>query len=283
MKVEKSVKNLNGRLAVICGGGQMPALMVEEAVRLHPEGAAGVFAICVTGTPPGRLEDRVHVERVALGQAGRAIRILKNNGAKYCVFAGKVEKGPVISGLRMDLRAAKILARARDFSDDALMAALVKELEGEGFRVLPQTVILKRYVVEDKVYTKRKPTRSEWEDIKLGLEKARGLASLGIGQTVVVWNRAVLAAEALEGTDETIRRGGQLAGGKGGVVVKAVKPGQDLRFDVPTVGLATLRLLISGGLKVLALEAGASFLIDREAVMAAADGAKISVLGIAGR
>jgi len=261
----------------------MPNLVVEEAIRMHPEGVAGVFALNVTAAPPGALADRVQVERVALGQAGRAIKILKKHGAKYCVFAGKVEKGPVIGGLRVDLRAAKILARARDFSDDALMAALVKELEGEGFKVLPQTAILARYVVEEKVYTKRKPTKAELADIQFGLAKARGLAALGIGQAVVVRNRAILAAEAIEGTDEMIRRGGQLAGGKGGVVVKAIKPGQDLRFDVPTVGLATLRLLITGGFKALALEAGASFLIDREDVIAAADGAKVAVLGVAAK
>ena len=145
---------------------------------------------------------------------------------------------------------------------------------------MPQTAILDRYVVEPRVYTKRKPTKTEKEDIAFGMEKARGLAALGIGQTVVVRKKAVLAAEALEGTDETVRRGAKLAEGKGGVVVKAMKPGQDKRFDIPTVGLATLRLLLSGGLKVLALEAGSSFLIDREEVIAAANGGKLTVIGV---
>ncbi len=258
----------------------MPLLIVEEAVIRHPEGVAGVFAVCVTDDAARRLKDRIHVERVSLGQAGRTIRLLKQNGARYCVFAGKVEKAPVLAGLKFDARAVKILARVRDFTDDKLMAELVRELEKEGFDVLAQTDVLERYVVQPRVYTKRKPTKKEYEDIAFGLEKARGLASLGIGQTIVVRNKAVLAAEALEGTDETVRRGAILAEGKGGVVVKAMKPGQDRRFDIPTVGLATLRLVLSGGLKVLALEAGSSFLIDPEEVVAAANGGKITVVGV---
>lgn len=277
------MKRLDGKIGVVAGSGQMPVLVVEEAIARHPEGVAGVFAICVTDDAARRLKDRIHVERVNLGQAGRAIRLLKANGGRYCVFAGKVEKAPVLAGLKFDARAVKILARVRDFTDDELMAELVRELEREGFEVLPQTDILGRYIVESKVYTKRKPTKKEYEDILFGLEKARGLAALGIGQTVVVRNKAVLAAEALEGTDETVRRGGKLADGKGGVVVKAMKPGQDRRFDIPTVGLATLRLVLSGGLKVLALEAGSSFLIDLEEVVAAANGGKITVVGVGAR
>ena len=185
----------------------MPLLIVEEAVIRHPEGVAGVFAVCVTDDAARRLKDRIHVERVSLGQAGRTIRLLKQNGARYCVFAGKVEKAPVLAGLKFDARAVKILARVRDFTDDKLMAELVRELEKEGFDVLAQTDVLDRYVVQPRVYTKRKPTKKEYEDIAFGLEKARGLASLGIGQTIVVRNKAVLASEALEGTDGTVRRG----------------------------------------------------------------------------
>jgi DUF1009 family protein len=277
------MEKLDGKIGVIAGSGQMPVLVVEEAIGRHPEGVAGVFAICVTDEAARRLKDRIQVEKVSLGQAGRAVKLLRANGAKYCVFAGKIEKAPVLAGLKFDARAVKILARVRDFTDDELMAELVRELESEGFEVLSQTDILERYVVRPKVYTKRKPTKKEYEDVLFGLEKARGLASLGIGQTVVVRSKAVLAAEALEGTDETVRRGAKLAGGKGGVVVKAMKPGQDRRFDIPTVGLATLRLVLSGGLKVLALEAGSSFLIDCEDVVTAANGGKISIVGVEGR
>ncbi len=274
------MKSLDGKIGIVAGSGQIPLLVAEEAIARHPEGVAGVFAVCVTDEAVRRLKDRIHVERVSLGQAGRAIKLLKTNKAKYCIFAGKVEKAPVLAGLRFDARAVKILARVRDFTDDELMGELVRELEGEGFVVLPQTEILERYVVLAKVYTKRKPTKREREDIEFGLEKARGLAALGVGQTVVVRNKVVLAAEALEGTDETVRRGAKLADGKGGVVVKAMKPDQDRRFDIPTVGLATLRLVISGGLKVIALEAGSSFLIDRDEVVAAANGGKITVVGV---
>ncbi|MGD8719204.1 MAG: UDP-2,3-diacylglucosamine diphosphatase LpxI [Candidatus Zixiibacteriota bacterium] len=274
------MEELDGKIGIIAGSGQMPVLVAEEVISRHPEGVAGVFAVCITDEAERRLKDRIQVERVALGQAGRAIKLLKKNGVKYCVFAGKVEKAPVLAGLKFDARAIKILARVRDFTDDELMGELVRELEGEGFDVIAQTEVLERYVVRPRAYTKRKPTKKEREDIAFGLEKARGLAALSIGQTVVVRNRAVYAAEALEGTDEAIKRGAKLAGGKGGVVVKAMKPGQDLRFDIPTVGLATLRLVISGGLKVLALEAGTSFLIDQEEVIAAADGGKISIVGV---
>ena len=272
--------NLGGKIGIIAGSGQLPQLVAEEAIARHPEGVAGVFALCVTDDAAARLKGRIHVERVGLGQASKAVKMLKTQGVRYIVFAGKVEKASVLAGLQIDARALKILARARNFNDDVLMGALVQELEGEGFTVLPQTEILGKYLVQVKVYTKRKPTRAESEDIVYGLEVARGAAALGIGQTVVVRNKAVFAVEALEGTDEAVRRGAKLAGPKGGVVVKAIKPGQDLRFDIPTVGLATLRVLLDGGLNVLALEAGSSFLIDRDDVIAAANGAKITVIGV---
>jgi hypothetical protein len=138
-------------------------------------------------------------------------------------------------------------------------------------------------LVEARCYTRRKPTAHESADIEFGLGVARGAAALGIGQTAVIRNRAVLAVEALEGTDEAIRRGAKLMSGKGGVVVKAMKPGQDFRFDVPTVGLGTLRRVLEGGLSVLAMEAGSSFLIDHDEVIAAANGGKVTVVGVAGR
>lgn len=275
------MKRFKGKIGLIAGSGQIPVLVAEEAIARHPEGVAGVFAVCVTDEAFRRLKDRIHAERVNLGQAGRAIKLLRSNGAAYCVFAGKVEKAPVLAGLKFDARAVKILARVRDFTDTELMGELVQELESEGFEVLPQTEILERYVVQARVYTKRKPTKSERDDITFGLGKARGLAALGIGQTVVVRKKSVLAAEALEGTDETVRRGAKLTDGQGGVVVKAMKPGQDRRFDIPTVGLATLRLVLAGGLKVLALEAGSSFLIDQDEVIAAANGGKLTVVGVA--
>lgn len=272
--------NLGGKVGIIAGSGQLPRLVAEEAIARHPEGVAGVFALCVTDDAAARLKGRIHVERVGLGQASKAVKALKKQDIRYVVFAGKVEKASVLAGLQIDARAIKILARARNFNDDVLMEALVRELEGEGFEVLPQTEILGKYLVERKVYSKRKPTRAESQDIAYGLEVARGAAALGIGQTVVVRNKAVFAVEALEGTDEAVRRGAKLAGGKGGVVVKAIKPGQDLRFDIPTVGLATLKVLLEGGLSVLALEAGSSFLIDRDDVIAAANGGKITVVGV---
>ena len=277
------MKKLDAKVGIVCGSGQMPLLVADEVARIHPEGVGGVFALCLTDEAATRLSDRIQVEKVGLGQAARAIKLLKANGAEYIIFAGKVDKTPVLASLKFDARGLKILASVRDFADDTIMAALVKELEGEGFEILPQTAVLERYLVQDKVYTKRRPSKEETADIAYGLDKARGLAKLGIGQAVVVRKRAVLAAEALEGTDETVRRGGQLAGGKGGVVVKAMKPGQDARFDVPTVGLATLRLLIGGGLTALALEAGSSFLIDQEEVVAAANGAKVAVVGVRGK
>jgi hypothetical protein len=277
------METITGRLGIIAGSGQIPLLVAEEAIARHTEGVAGVFAICVTDDAAGRLRGRIQVERVALGQASKAIKLLRTHGARYCVFAGKVEKAPVLAGLKVDARAIKILARARNFNDDVLMGALVRELEDEGFEVLPQTAILGRYLVEARCYTRRKPTAHESADIEFGLGVARGAAALGIGQTAVIRNRAVLAVEALEGTDEAIRRGAKLMSGKGGVVVKAMKPGQDFRFDVPTVGLGTLRRVLEGGLSVLAMEAGSSFLIDHDEVIAAANGGKVTVVGVAGR
>jgi DUF1009 family protein len=173
-----------------------------------------------------------------------------------------------------------MVAALPDFNDATIMDSITREFEKEGFTVLPQTAYLGKYLVENKVYTRRRPSKKDREEITFALSRAYAVANLGIGQTVVVRRKGVLAVEAIEGTDEAIRRAAVYSDGKGGTVAKAMKEGQDLRYDVPTVGVDTVEAVIEGGFKNLVLESGSTFLIERDGVIKTADAAGVCIIGV---
>lgn len=193
---------------------------------------------------------------------------------------GKINKELVYAHRELpDFRVLKIFTRLKNFSDDTLTLALVEELAAEGISVLDQTELLRPLMPQPGVLSRREPTDSELADMRFGLKMAKQIGGLDIGQTVVVKNRAIMAVEAIEGTDACIRRGGQL--GRGGVTVaKSAKPKQDMRFDVPSIGPDTIDSMIEAGAVALVIEAGCTLVVDREGMVAKADQNKISIVSM---
>jgi DUF1009 family protein len=264
------------RIGLIAGAGDMPFIWARAAKRKGAE----IIAVAIAEEAKKGLDgivDQLH--HFSVGQAGKIIKTFKDEGIRELVFIGKVNKALIFKDIRFDLRAITLMARLRDRKDDTIMLTIVDELKKEGIDVLEQTVFLEDMMPGPGVLTKRRPNKEETADIEFGMEMAKGVAGLDIGQTVVVKDKAVMAVEAIEGTDEAIKRGGAL--GKGGiVVVKVAKPNQDLRFDIPTVGMNTLNSLIDAGGKTLAIEAGKTFVVDMENIVKEADRKGIAIVAV---
>ena len=266
----------NEWIGLIAGNGRFPLLFAENARRLGYR----VSAVALTGETDPSLEgavDRLHW--IALGQLGRLIKAFKKDGVRQAVMVGGVKKTHLFSGIRPDLRSLALLRRVTVPKDDMLLRAIAAELESEGIAIRESTFGLTGLLVEEGKLTRRAPTRKEWRDIEFGWEMAKTVGALDIGQCVVVKERVVVAVEAVEGTDQAIRRGGKLARG-GAVVVKRFKPQQDRRFDLPAVGPITIEVMAESGAAVLAIEAGRALLLDRAVAIAAADEAGIAIVGI---
>jgi hypothetical protein len=218
---------------------------------------------------------------VKLGQLGKIAEALRSAGCSEAVFCGGISK-PRLFDVRPDWLGLKVLAGLRSFGDDAALRAIASALEGEGVKIVSPMPLLPGLVAPKGPVGKRRLSADQRRDVEVGLQAARALGALDLGQTVVVKRGVVLAVEAVEGTDACIARGGALArgGGDGPVVVKVVKPGQDLRFDLPAVGPGTVEALRAAGCSALALEAGQTVLIDRELLAAAADQAGLAIEGV---
>ncbi|EGO62936.1 LpxI family protein [Acetonema longum] len=222
--------------------------------------------------------DRYH--EISVGQLAAIIAALKAEGVSEVTMLGKVTKELMFTGqVQLDDRVKRLLAGLKDHSDDTIMLGFVRELAAEGIGVLDQTALIRALMPAPGVLSQRKPTAAEQADMEFGLKMAREIGRLDIGQTVVVKNQAVLAVEAIEGTDACIRRGGALGRG-GAVVAKAAKPQQDQRFDVPGIGPDTLRSMIEAGVAALVMEAGKVLLVNKEEVLALADQHSITVVAM---
>ena len=263
-------------IGLIAGGGQFPLLFARAA---RKRGRAVVAAAHVNESDPSLASEVDHLCWVKLGQLGKIINHFKKNGVTEAVFAGAITKTRIFKDVLPDFKGLSLWNKIDARQDDAILRAVAQTLEQEGIRVLASTIYLEHLLFPAGVLTRRKPSAGEVEDIRFGWNIAREIGRLDIGQCVVVRDRTVLAVEAIEGTDAAIRRGGKLAD-RGAVVVKLKKPGQDFRFDLPATGSATIATLAEVGGRVLAVEAGQSLLFDREAMIAAADQAGISVVGV---
>jgi len=215
---------------------------------------------------------------VRVGELGALIEALKEGGVGRVLLLGGIDKRRAIQTMRLDARGLEVVRRLKARGDDALLGAFARELEGEGIEVLDSRQWLSSWLTPEGVLTEIEPSEQQQQDVALGISVLDHIGSLDIGQTVVVKEGVILAVEAIEGTDEAILRGGRL-GGSGSVVVKGSKPMQDLRFDVPVVGPATLERMVEVGARVLALEAGRTFLLDRERMCQKAVQAGICILG----
>jgi len=265
---------MDDRFALIAGAGEIPAILARSA----RERGARFIAIALTETAIAPLDEFAEkVYSLSIGQVGKIIKTITREKINRVVFIGKVRKGLLYEKIRFDLKALKLLMSLKDRNDDTIMLAIVREFANHGIDVMDQTTYLRDMMCAEGVLTKRKPTKPEWRDIEYGMNMAKRLASLDIGQTVVVKSQAIMAVEAIEGTDEAIIRGGMLAKG-GAVVAKVAKPKQDPRFDVPTVGPQTLNSIKKAGAAVLAIEANKTLFLDMHKVVSAADASGISIV-----
>jgi UDP-2,3-diacylglucosamine hydrolase len=255
-------------LGLIAGEGLLPVYVAKTAKQLGYR----VEAFPIYRSNRHALAPHCEgVTPISPGLIDRNIALWRSRGATHLVFAGKVNKWLLFTNLQLDARGLDWLRRATLKNDDNIMRFIITEFEAEGFTILPQTQFLESLFEPDGVLTQSHPTQLNWDDIALGYQLAKEMGRLDIGQTVVIKDTMVLAVEAIEGTDECLKRAGKLARGKGGVVVKVAKPEQDQRFDVPTVGVRTLKTMRAHGLQVLATEANSTLFLDRDAMIAYAN------------
>ena len=266
------------KLGLIAGNGKFPLIFAEEAKR----GGYAVVAVAHHGETDQAIEQSAaQVTWVYVGQLGKIIRVFQQSGVTEAVMAGGIRKVKLFGNFRPDMRGARFLARLKSREDDALLRGIADELAADGIRVVESTLCLSDIISSEGVLTKRAPRSHEWNDVKLGFHTAKEIGRLGIGQTVIVRNQVVVAVEAVEGTDAAIERGGKLAKA-GCIVVKVSKPQQDLRFDVPAVGVDTIHRLHEVGATVLAVEAGETLLLEKESLLSQADSYGIAVVGVGG-
>jgi DUF1009 family protein len=266
-------------VGLIAGSGRFPILVLEAARGLGDE----VTVIAVQEEASRELEEaaRRHgaeLHWVSLGQLGRAISLLKRAGVTRAVMAGQVKHTKIFSSIVPDLTLLSVLTRLKARNTDAIIAAVADVMRDRGIELLDSTVFLRPLLAREGPLTARAPSPEEAADFAFGYRMADTIAGLDIGQTIVVKDRAVVAVEAMEGTDEVIARAGRLAG-PGCRVVKVAKPAQDMRFDVPVVGVPTIDAMRAAGATALTIDAGRTLVIDGAAFYRAADAAGIAVVG----
>lgn len=265
-------------IGLIAGNGRFPVIFAENARKL----GFRVSAIAHHGeTDPelGQVVDRMHWVRI--GQFGKVIRALKSDGVQQAVMLGGMKKTHLFSDVRPDFWAMAFFTKLKSWKDDHILRAIADGLEDEGITIRESTFGLSNIVVSEGVLTRRRLSKNEQEDVSYGWSIAKEVGRMDIGQCVVVRDRVIVAVEAVEGTDETIRRGGRLAR-SGAVVVKCCKPQQDLRFDLPAVGLQTIDVMNEVKASVLALEAYKSIMLDREEMLEKAHQFGIAIVGVTG-
>jgi UDP-2,3-diacylglucosamine hydrolase len=262
-------------LGLIAGNGRFPFLVAAAGRRA---GRRVVAVAIKEETDPALAGEVDEIHWVSLGQLGRCIDALKGGGVQEAVMAGQVKHTQIFAGIVPDLKMMALLARLALKNTDSLIGAVADALGREGIALLSSTVLLQDQMATAGAMTRRRPSADELKDVEYGREVARALAGFDIGQTVVVKDRAAVAVEAMEGTDEAIRRAGRIAGA-GCTVVKVAKPRQDVRFDVPVVGPGTVAAMSEAQARVLAVQAGATLLLDRAELLAQSDRADVAVWG----
>jgi len=262
---------------LIAGNGTFPFLVLEGARSQGIEMA--VIALKEEASPElEKAAKRLHW--VSLGELSKAISLMHQEGVNRAVMAGQVKHNKIFSSIRPDWKLAKLLFALPRKNTDSLIGAVAKVLEEEGIQLIDSTLFLKPLLPQAGVLTGRAPDARESTDIAYGLKVARHIAAMDIGQTVVVSDRACVAVEAMEGTDETITRAARFAEGKPLVVVKVSKPNQDMRFDVPVVGVPTVEAMKKAGATALSIDAGRTLLFDRVKLLELADASGIAIQAV---
>jgi len=267
------MENVNG-WGLIAGNGRFPFLVLEGA---RSQGIDMAVIALKEEASPELAEHAKRLHWVSLGELSKTIELMHKEGVTQAVMAGQVKHNKIFSSIRPDWKLAKLLFSLPRKNTDALIGAVARVLEDEGIQLVDSTLFLKPLVPEAGLLTQRAPDAREAEDIAYGFNVARLIAAMDIGQTVVISDKACVAVEAMEGTDETIERAARLAGGKPLVVIKVSKPKQDMRFDVPVIGLPTIQQMKRAGATVLAVDAGRTLFFDREEVIQQANDAGIAI------
>jgi len=262
------------KLGLIAGNGKFPFLVIEGA---HKAGATVAVAAIREETDPTIEKIADKLIWVGIGQLGKMLRFFKDEHVDQAIMAGQVKHVQIFSRAIPDVRMLKMLLRLPRRNTDALIGAVADELAAEGIELIDSTFFLQDQLPQKGTLTKREPDERERSDIEYGLEVAHKIARLDLGQTIVIRDRACVAIEAMEGTDAVIRRAGELVRGKL-TVVKIAKPDQDMRFDVPVVGVPTIESMIQAHAACLCLTAGKTLMFDREETIKLANKHKISVV-----
>lgn len=264
---------------MIAGSGQFPVLFSKKAKSRGFQ----IYAVAYRNEADRQLENFADdILWVHLGQINRLLKFFKNHRVVEAVMLGAIRKTRMFTDVRPDAKALSLIAGMRHTHDDKLLRAFADLLEKTGIRIRKSTMLLPELLAPKGCWTKRKPSRTEKKDIDLGWQYAKEIGRLDIGQCLVVGGGSVLAVEAIDGTDATLARGGALCNGAA-VAVKICKPNQDTRFDIPAVGVGTIRVMHDAGVKALAVEAGKTVVFDREEMIALADGYGISIVALEGQ
>ncbi len=264
---------------MIAGNGRFPFLALQGARGLgHDVTVVAIREEAFADLETAAREARADFHWVSLGQLDKCIKILKAAGISEALMAGQVKHAKIFSGIVPDRALLSVLTRLRSRNTDALIAAVADVLQGEGIELLDSTAFLQPLLAGEGALTRRQPDPPEREDFAFGYRMADAVAALDIGQTIAVKDKAVVAVEAMEGTDAVIGRAGHLAG-PGVRVVKVAKPGQDMRFDVPVVGVATIEAMQAAGATALSIDAGRTLVLDGDRVFARANDAGLAIIG----
>jgi DUF1009 family protein len=267
------------RIGIIAGNGRFPFLALQGARSLGH--AVTVVAIKEEAFPDLESAARsadADLHWVSLGQLGKCIKLLRGAGVSQAVMAGQVRHVKIFSGIVPDMKLLSVLTRLKSRNTDALISAVADVMKDEGIELLDSTAFLSPLLARPGVLTARQPTEEEAADFEFGYRMADAIAALDIGQTIAVKGRAVVAVEAMEGTDAVIARAGELAGA-GVRIVKVAKPNQDMRFDVPVVGVPTITAMRLAGATALTVDAGKTLVLDGAKFFEAANAAAIAVVG----
>ena len=267
--------NAPEKLGIIAGNGAYPQMLAVSAR------AAGVKTICVAAfeneTDPTLAEKADHFEWLRVGQLNRMLKFFQDHGVHHAIMVGQIAPKNLFD-LRPDWKALLILARLKERNAETIFAAIAAELAKAEVELLPATTFLESHLAAHGVLAGPELSEREREDIEFGLRIAKEISRLDIGQSVVVKNGTVLAVEGFDGTNETIRRGGKLAG-EGAILVKVAKPNQDMRFDVPVIGPETVRIAAEAKFRAVAVEEGRTLLLQKDQIFETAEKARISVFG----
>jgi len=259
------------RIGLLAGAGRFPIAFARAA----QQQGRSVFCVGVQGMASDELGDICDdFATTPLGRLGKAIRLFKKANVKQAVMAGKIEKKVLFQRFRW-------LHNIRDNkSDDSLLLAVIREFERDDIRFQSALDFCPELLVQHGFLTRRKPSSAQWRDIRFGWDTAKEMGRLDIGQSVCIYDTAVIAVEAIEGTDEAIRRAGLLCRRSGFCVVKVAKPQQDMRFDVPTIGMQTIQTMYEAGARVLAIESAKTIVLDQEQTVELADKLGIAIVAL---